>query len=144
MIDIIPTDNTGLQSYVQTTTFEGTDFLLAFQYNQRCASWYLSVADNLGVDIYNGVKLVCGIPLLRKCKDPRRPAGAILCLSSTSDQSPPALYDLWAGSGRCQLLYMTSDWVTLITTQGLAGLAAIQATLTANTQTSSASLYGQE
>jgi hypothetical protein len=140
-IQLVPVDATGLQTYFQTTTFEGTSYVLAFQYNQRCASWYLSVADALGVDIYNGVKLVCGIPLLRKCRDPRRPPGELIVLSSTADTSPPALIDLYPASGRCQLLYVTSDWLALLA-QGQ--VATILAQLQANTQTSSTSTYGQE
>ena len=139
-VQLVPTDDTpGTQSYVQSTTFEGKTFVLAFQYNQRCASWYLSIADVNGVDIYNGVKLVCGIPLLRKCKDARRPAGELVVLSSTTDLSPPSLVDLIPGTGRCQLLYVTSDWLALLA----AGQAAqITAQLDAGAQASGLSTYG--
>lgn len=140
-IQAVPLDDTGAQLYFQTTTFEGTSYILAFQYNQRCASWYMSVADNLGVDIYNGVKMVCGLPLLRKCKDPRRPPGALYVFSSTSDASPPALFDLFPGSGRCQLVYITSDWLQLIAD---GQVDTILAQLDSNTQTSALSTYGQQ
>ena len=140
-VQLVPTDGTGLTSYFQSTTFEGTLYVLQFDYNQRCGEWYLSVADNLNVDIYNGVKMVCGLPLLRKCLDPRRPPGALVVLSSTADQSPPSQFDLIPGSGRCVLTYMTSDWVALIAS-GQSDI--IFAQLAANTQTSETSQYGQE
>jgi hypothetical protein len=126
-------------SYAQTTTFEGTTYGLQFDYNQRCASWYLSVADQNGVDIYNGIKLMTGFFLLAKCKDPRRPPGELLVISTTSDLTPPAQYDLLAGSGRCQLVYITSDWMALLQS---GQVATIQAQLAANAQASSTSTYG--
>lgn len=113
-IMVIAGDANATPLYEQQTTLDGSRFNLYFQFNQRCQCWYLSVADASGVDVYNGVKLVCGIPLLRKCKDPRRPAGELFVLSSTSNQAPPGLYDLIPGSGRCTLLYFTADWVALL------------------------------
>jgi hypothetical protein len=139
-IQLVPTDPLGLSSYFQTTTFEGTDYVLQFDYNQRCASWYLSIADADNVDIYNGIKLVTGFSLLKKCVDPRRPPGAMFLFSSTSDQSPPGLYDLLPGIGRCSLIYVTSDWVQLFVT-GQADTAI--ALIDANVTTSDISTYGQ-
>ena len=118
----IPTDN--LPSYLQSVSLEGAQFTFQFDYNERCAEWYLSLADADGVDIYNGIKLVCGINLLRKCKDDRRPgfspgnpyAGALVVMSSTTDNSPPSSDDLLPGSGRCTLIYITADWVELLAT----------------------------
>jgi len=139
-VQIVPTDANGIATYFQNTTFEGTQYILEFDYNQRCASWYLSIADSDNVDIYNGIKLVTGFPLLRKCVDPRRPPGEMFIFSSTADQSPPGLLDLIPGNGRCALYYVTSDWIALIQ-QGQA--PAILAQLAANTQTSATSSYGQ-
>lgn len=116
---IVPTDSTGAQLYEQQTTLDGATYNLYFNFNQRTQCWYLSIADSSGVDIYNGVKIITGLPLLRKCKDPRRPPGDFLCLSSVpSNPSPPGLQDLYAGSGRCTLYYLTGDWVAQ-----LAGMA---------------------
>lgn len=115
---LVPTDATGAQIYEQQTTLDGATFNLYFNFNQRTQCWYLSVADSSGVDIYNGIKIITGLPLLRRCKDPRRPPGDFLCLSSTSNLSPPGLQDLYPGSGRCTLYYLTGDWVAQ-----LAGMA---------------------
>jgi hypothetical protein len=128
-------------SWDQSTTFEGTKYTLNFQFNQRCASFYMSIADADGVDIYNGVKVVCGPLLLRKCKDSRRPPGDLFCLSATADTSPPGLVDLLPETGRCTLYYITSDWLAAI---AAGDAASLYAQIQANAQTSPLSTYGQE
>jgi hypothetical protein len=141
-------------NWFATFTLEGVPYVIEFDYNERASSWYMSIADADNVDIYNGVKIVTGFSLLKKCADPRAPPGQIWCMSTTSDGSPPTLYDLIPG-GRCGLFYVTSDWIALINagTTGLTGaalaakiaanVAALQATLTANAQSSELSSYGQ-
>jgi hypothetical protein len=132
-------------SWLQSSTFEGTKFQLQFDFNERCASWYLSIADADGVDIYNGVKIVCGPLLLKKCRDIRRPAGDLICLSSkANDTSPPSLQDLLPGSGRCTLLYVTSDWLAIIESGNLTAIAGLFAQIAAGAPgTSPLSTYGR-
>ena len=144
----IQTDS--LPSYSESVCLEGSNYTIQFDFNQRCAEWYMSIADQDGVDIYNGVKIVCNMPLLRKCKDDRRPgfqsgspyAGDFLCTSSLiGNQYPPSQLDLLPNSGRCALSYITSDWMALLATgQGSAILAQIAA---GGTLTSPISPYGQ-
>lgn len=142
--------------WTQTSTLEGVTYFLTFQWNQRVAAWYMSVADSANVDIYNGVKLICGVGLLKKCADPRAPPGVLLVLSATSDNSPPGLSDLLPGSGRCTLFYITSDWAALMATPAKvatkadgttytipSGIDQIRAILQSETQTGTASNYGQ-
>jgi hypothetical protein len=127
-------------AWTQTTTVEGVEFTLDFLLNQRAAAYYMSIADADGVDIYNGVKLTCGVPLLRKCADIRRPAGDFFVFSSTTDLSPASRADLGPG-GRCTLYYISSDWIAAIK----AGQAdTLLAQLTANTQGIPTSSYGQK
>lgn len=153
MILVVPTTSDAF--YQQTTTFEGITYLLTFAYNQRVQSYYLSIADASGVDIYNGVKLICNMALLRKCSDPRKPHGELFVISSTNDATPPGLQDLVAGSGRCTLLYMTSDWLdqlrsppeadnATIVANITSGTNAILATIANNTVNQTESTYGQE
>ena len=145
---IMPTPFTGNPSYTMTVTLEGSQYQFQFDFNQRCAAWYMSIADGDGVDIYNGVKLITGFYLLNKCKDIRRPGagpptflpGDFRLLSSTADQSPPGLLDLFPNSGRCTLFYITSDWLQLIQSgQGAPLLAGLEAGL----QNTTLSTYGQ-
>jgi hypothetical protein len=126
--------------FTQTTSLEGTPYLLSFQYNQRCDRWYLSIADASAVDIYNGIKLICRQDLLKKCADPRKPPGSLFLLSQTTDNSPPGLNDIIPSGGRCVLYYMTSDWVALLQA---GNSAAIYQQLATNTQGGTASTYGQ-
>lgn len=139
-IQLVPTTFTD-SSYVQRCTFEGTLFVVQFDFNQRCASWYMSLADSTGIDIYNGVKLTCGPLLLKRCADPRRPAGDFIVVSSTSDQSPPGELELLPGSGRCSLLYITSDSLAEIAAGNSADLIA---QVQANAATTNVSTYGQQ
>jgi hypothetical protein len=138
-IQTIPTTNAPF--YTQTTTLEGTAYLLTFTYSQREDCWYVSIADTNAVDILNGVKLICNNPLLFKCKDPRRPPGELTVYSCTPDLSPPGLNELVPNAGRCQLLYITSDVLALIAAGNIGTyLAQLQANTTSGTQ----STYGQQ
>ena len=131
-------------SWTQQTTFEGVSYALQFDFNQRACAYYMSVADADGVDIYNGVKVVCGFLLLQKCRDTRRPAGDLLCLSSTADASPPTFLDLLPGSGRCTLYYITSDWLATLRSGDAAAIAALHAQIASgNAASSPLSTYGQ-
>jgi hypothetical protein len=136
-VQLVPTTNNSF--YAQTTTLEGTPYLLSFAYSQREDCWYLSIADSNAVDIYNGIKLICNNPLLFKCKDPRRPPGDFVVISSTTDIDPPGLNDLVPNAGRCQLMYATSDIIALIK-NGTIGTYLAQ--LTAGTSTGTESTYG--
>lgn len=137
-IQVIPTYD--VPFWTQTTTLEGQTFQLTFAFNQRESCWYLSVADNQGVDIYNGMKLMCLQLLMRKCKDPRRPAGQLACFDNTGANTPPGLEDL-LDSGRCTLVYITSDVCAQL---GTGGLANFLASLQSNTQAGNVSTYGQQ
>ena len=134
---VIPTFDD--DTWQQSTALEGVTYTLTFQFNQRCAAWYLSIADQDGVDIYNGVKLVCNVSLLRKCKDPRCPPGALIVFSSSATQEPPSRGDLIAG-GACQLMYLTSDGVAQIRA---GNLQALVAQAVASPGNASESTYGQ-
>lgn len=138
MISLIPTFSDEI--WTQSTTLEGTTYILTFQFNWSTNAWYMSVADVSGVDIYNGIKLTVGIPLLFRCKDVRRPAGELFCLSSTTCTEPPGLLELLPGSGRCQLYYIDAAWMALLaagnSAEVFAQIAASNATSTA------ASSYG--
>ena len=138
-IQIIPTFD--LPTWDQTTTLEGQTFQLSFAFNQRESCWYLSVADNNGVDIYNGMKLMCLQLLMRKCRDPRRPSGDFAVFDNTGANMPPGLEDLLANSGRCTLVYITSDTLALLKSTG--GVASFVASLQTS-PTSTPSTYGSQ
>jgi len=100
---LVPTgDESG--GYTQTTTLDGTQYVLSFAYSQRSDCWYLSLSTPDGELIAAGIKLVCNWDLLWKCVSPLRPPGKLYVLSNTTDTSTPGLEDLLP-SARCQLLY---------------------------------------
>jgi uncharacterized protein DUF6983 len=106
-IQIIPTYAD--PSWVQSTTLEGTTFLLNFDYNERCQCYYLSIQDSEGNDIYDGMKMVCNLPLLRTCADKdNAPQGELWVGSNNGDLDPPDVGELGPGA-RCTLYYITSD-----------------------------------
>jgi hypothetical protein len=123
-VQVIPTGSDPFST--QTTSLDGVPYVLTLAYNQRCNCWYLSIATLDGTDVYDGVKLVCGIPgllwsLLEDCADPDCPPGILFVQSSTTDASPPGLIDLdptVQGGGRCSLLYMDAADVATIAAGG--------------------------
>ena len=138
MMYLIPTFDDEL--WTQSTTLEGTTYVLTFQFNWTTSAWYMSIADASGVDIYNGVKFTVGIPLLFRCKDIRRPPGELFIISNTTDTSPPGLFDLLPGSGRCQLYYIDAAWMALLAAGNSAAVFAQIAT--SNATATAASTYG--
>lgn len=134
-VQAIPTFD--LPSWTQTATLEGTAFLLAVRYSVRELTYYLDVADANGVDIYNGMKLMPLQFLMRKCKDPRRPAGDFLVFDASGQQIVPGLHDLSPDGGRCSLQYFTSDLLTP------AALQAYLTAISAGASLASLSTYGQ-
>lgn len=131
-----------LPTWSEASTLEGSTFVLSFSYNQRESVYYMGVADAAGVDVYTGVKLMPLQFLMRKCKDPRRPAGDFLVFDNTGSVVPPALHDLAPG-GRCSLLYCTSDVLQILASPNPQAVAAYLGLLKTNTLASGQSTYGQ-
>lgn len=102
MSQIIPTFDTPF--YAESVALDGVNYTLDFRYNTREDCWYLSIATYEGVDLVNGIKLVCQISLLAKWADNRLPPGLLFCMAGGKDNSPAKLHDL-ADGGRCQLVY---------------------------------------
>ena len=92
--------------YSEVVTLDGTEYLLDFRYNQTEDRWRLSISDLEGDPILQGVKIVCGVSLLRRTADSRKPRGVLMAQATTSDESPPGLLDL---GQRGNLLYYSPD-----------------------------------
>jgi hypothetical protein len=89
----ISTDST-LSSYSQRTILDGREYVLTLQWNQRSAHWFLSIADQDGVSIADGLKLVANFPVNRRITDPRGPAGLIIPMDLSGSGNDPGLHDL--------------------------------------------------
>lgn len=96
----------------QTTSLDGTEYQLRFAYNQRENVYHLTIANpQTGVDIISGLKLVTGWELIRRYNGiPGVPPGAMMALTTTSDDSPAGLGEL----GNRVILYYAD--VTFVTT----------------------------
>lgn len=75
-------------------TLDGSDFLLEFRYNQREDRWYFDVSLTDGTVLVRGVKVVCGVPLLRRYADSRLPKGTLVALPNTPGNTAPGLKEL--------------------------------------------------
>jgi uncharacterized protein DUF6983 len=106
---VVPTDTVKL-FWDQTTTLDGTAYLLTFRYNSRESCYYLMVqsADS-SITYAQGIKLVANYPLLRGYTTP---PGEFMVVSTSSNDSPPQLGELGDGQ-RCSLLYIEASTVFL-------------------------------
>jgi hypothetical protein len=99
-----------LAFFTQTTTLDGTPYLLTFRYNYRESVYYLDIYSADGkTPFVVGLKIVCSFPLLRTYATP--PGELYALTSSTTDDTPPALGEMGDGL-RVQLVYI--DEATLI------------------------------
>jgi len=102
-----PTDTTE-PFFDQTVTLDGTNYVLAFAYNQREERYYVSIGTPAGVWLATGCACVCDVPLFANARPSAgMPPGALVVISTTSDDSPPKLGELGVGL-RCSLWYYTA------------------------------------
>ena len=88
----VPT-RTDLGAYTLQVELDALVYRLAFQFNDREGFWYLSIADESGVAIRSGIKVVVNTPLLRLIANEDAPPGELLAVDTTDD-SEPGLTDL--------------------------------------------------
>lgn len=72
-------------NYEMRTRLEGRDYLLRFKYQERDCFWYLSLFDQDGIAIAEGLRIVTGIPLLSTVVDYRRPLGELFVIDQPAD-----------------------------------------------------------
>jgi len=74
-------------SFKEQVTLEDTIYQLSLIWNGRDNAWFLSIAEQDGTPILDGIKLVPGYELLSRFKDSRLPPGALLTpdLTGTGD-----------------------------------------------------------
>jgi hypothetical protein len=101
-----PTETEGATPFFSERVTLGTrDYVLRFLWNQREAKWYLSIADQSGVAIVSGLKVVADFPINRLVVDDRAPAGTIMAMDLSGEGRDPGLVDL----GRRVLLIFVDD-----------------------------------
>lgn len=91
-----------------TTSLEGTDYLFRYRYNQREQCWYFSLMLPDGTPLIKGVKIVCNVDLIAHLIDKRRPPGALIAISTSTETTPPTLTEFGPGK-RVTLMYLSKD-----------------------------------
>jgi hypothetical protein len=101
---LIPCSAGADSRWVQRTSLAGRDYVFTFEWNTRAGRWSVSIADQDGAVIAEGLTLAAGARLLRGVVGDRRPPGELVVLDTTG------LYDLDPGFGdlgsRFQLAYL--------------------------------------
>jgi len=89
----LPIDSTD-PHYVLTVQLEGARYQLAMDWNERESAWYLSVAEEDGTQIVDGIRVVVDWPLLRKVAASTRPPGEIVFVDTSRSGEDPGRYEL--------------------------------------------------
>jgi hypothetical protein len=91
--------------YTITMTLDGQPYVFDFRFNQREESWYVSISLEDGTELTKGIKILCGVDLLWRCVDHRKPPGLLTAISSAEgDKTHPRLDELGPGK-RVTLFY---------------------------------------
>lgn len=91
--------------YTMRTRLDGRDFNLRFAWNQTAERWHMDIYSGADEPLALGIKIVCGIPLLRFYQyDARLPPGILMAMDLSNDNSPPGFLDLAIGK-RVELTY---------------------------------------
>lgn len=85
---------------------DGQTFTIEQRWNFRSEQWTFSLADALGVPIFEGVGGVVDFPLGRRVQDERMPPGFLMLKDTAGQHREATFQDLGL---RVQLIYMTRD-----------------------------------
>lgn len=79
-IHVIPVSPTpDALPFDQRTVLDGRPYILRFQWNERAACWYLTIAQDDGTPLLRGLAVRNNVPLLRPYRhDTRLPGGDIV------------------------------------------------------------------
>lgn len=102
MAVIIPTQFEGEARYTFECDLDEVTYRWSFEWNDRDAGWYMSLADVDGNALVSGRRVVLGYPLLSLYPDPRLPKGILLALDTSGTDTEPGLLDL---GDRVKLVY---------------------------------------
>lgn len=76
--------------YEEVVDLGGTVYSLRFVWNDRDASWFLTVETTAGAVLVSGAKIRARWPVLARFRDPRLPAGQIVAVQSSTRPGVPA------------------------------------------------------
>lgn len=113
---LIPTD-TILPFFYQTTTLDGTAYVLEFRYNQREQVYYLRILLPDQTVLAQGIKIVSNYRLLQAYANAKMPPGEIVAMAQGVNDTPAALGELGNGQ-RVELVYYTRAEIEAIGADG--------------------------
>ena len=87
---------TDLPAYRFQVELEGRTYGLRLRWNERAAAWFLSVLTADDALLLSGVKVVVGVPLLRRHVDSRLPPGELMALDTARADAEAGLEELGA------------------------------------------------
>lgn len=99
----IPSDNA---KFSLTVDLDEVVYLLAFTWNTRCRAWYMDIALQDSTNLLCGRKILPGVDLNGRHKDPRLPKGRLIALDTQGGSVRPDRNDLGT---RIKLWYIDSD-----------------------------------
>lgn len=95
-----------LGHYDERVRLEGQDYILGFDWNERDASWYLTLSTADGTVLARSIKIVLEYPLLRRLVDKRVPPGELVAKDLTGRRLKPGLNDF---GSRVVLFYYPAE-----------------------------------
>lgn len=101
---VLPT-RTDLARYSFDIDLDAAKFTFDFEWNDRDAGWYFSMADADGVALLSGRRVVLGYPLIRIYKGAGFPPGELVAIDTSSQNQEPGFGDL---GERVKLIYVTA------------------------------------
>lgn len=76
------------------TVLDGIQYVLNFRWNGRAGAWYMDVLDEDEDPIRQGIAVVLGAALGRRCVDPRYPPGVIYAVDTSGTGRDAGIDDL--------------------------------------------------
>lgn len=102
---LLPLRTDSTPFYAFGVALEGVSYNFTFKWNTRGSLWTFDVADGAGVALVSGRRVVVGLPLLARFKDPRLPPGQLVAFDTTGAGVDPGLADLGT---RVTIVYWTA------------------------------------
>jgi hypothetical protein len=72
----------------------GRSYGFTFRWNDRLEQWCLDVLDGDGARIVSGVRVVVGVPLLQRFRNPALPPGLLAAIDTDGGNVDPGFADL--------------------------------------------------
>lgn len=83
-----------IPNYRMGTTLNGSQYILDVRWNGRDGAWYLDILEQDETPIVNGVKIVLGCYLARRCSHPLFREGVLVAIDTAGTRTDAGIDDL--------------------------------------------------